>query len=403
MPTNDTGQIPPGPGLLIRPLNSPVPAEPHQPGLLWGSLLALILWGPAVAALAAPPVEAPRPPAGSQTTESSRRAVPGLLWQLRLSRPADAPPPGSAEVEPSRHSTAAQQAEARQVAPEQLVTTSHLSPDGCLLAVGTAAGNVFLIETASGQVRDSPLSVRTVPLRQLPLSPDVAPESAPAGKPPAAGTTVRQVQFDRDQPGLLHVLSDRAILRWNTARPRTELVAVTPVPLVAPADRVDSDLRIARLLSADGRQVVITGGNAPQLVLSGNQLDHRREIAEPIEIDDCQTLPGTDALFASRFGRLYRWNLESGERAWKTRLEARIRGFAFNAPGTRIVALADYVGFQLVDPLTGNVLGQLPDPERRAGSGSESMAIAVSPDGTFFVRGAADGSLELWDHITGLR
>ena len=344
--------------------------------LLTGWLSSVLLSGAWFCGLS-PATAAEQPVAGEQEAGKPAAALPGLLWRLDLSLPAGSPAARGDDSPESPHASSP--------AVRSAVSAWHFAPAQCRLAVGTPAGQVILVDLRQGTVS------QRIP-RQA---------AASTGTPPAV--PVRQVRFDAAQPGLLHILTDRALSRWQTADLPARRVAKLAVPLPQPATGAEVLPLIAGGLSADGSSPVMFAASEPVVVLAGSDLAKRTELDRPIEVDALLAVPRSTGLVATRFGRLYRWDGASGERLWKARLESRIRGVCLDGTARRIVALADYIGFQTVDAATGQVLSQLPDPERRAGNGTQTMAIAVAPDGTFFASGRPDGAVEVWDEVTGLR
>jgi WD40 repeat protein len=178
---------------------------------------------------------------------------------------------------------------------------------------------------------------------------------------------------------------DKALKVWDAA---TGAEVLTVEGHTAPA-------RVCAF-SPDGTRVVSAGMDRTVRhwdAVTGKEIVCLRISDDPMAISGDGTRVVTERGIGYRDAQV--WDAVTGRRLSRLRIGQFPRAFAFSADGARVAVASVYEGVQVFE---ANGDGT-PAFERR-GRTVEVSAVAFSPDGTYLVDGAKDGTLKVWDVTT---
>lgn len=178
---------------------------------------------------------------------------------------------------------------------------------------------------------------------------------------------------------------------------------IQTLEITSPTDEIHN-LTLPRLshlaISPTGGQLAASAEDPPIIFLSTRSGETTHRVDRQVWVDEMHYSPTGEFLATSRYGRLYLWNTKSGELAWITRLEGKIKGFTF--PPDQSVLFASYKaeGLWVIDIKTGNLLQRY---SRSHAFPEDDLPhrMAVSPDGMLLAMTAVPDRIEIWETFTG--
>ncbi len=280
------------------------------------------------------------------------------------------------------------------------------SPDGRLVAYGTADGMLHFMNTADGAPRQSPVKAHALRITAVVFSPDGsriatggtdnkvrlwdARSGNAVGNPMERHSDwVRAVAFTPDGAHLVSVGDDARLLKWNTAT-RT---------LVRELGGSGTQSIAALAYSPDGKRVAVATGNGLRLYdaataapLAPAQDGHRNRVTAIAWSPDGSVIATGSFDDTIRF-----WNAERGTPVGDPLQghDDTVKGLAFSPDGRALASASDDRTVRIWDPATRRQVHRL------AGHTRAVFAIAYSPDGRFIASGSDDDTIRLWDAVSG--
>jgi WD40 repeat protein len=282
------------------------------------------------------------------------------------------------------------------------VSALSYSPCGKVLAVGTGAGAVHLWDATTGR-RQRRLLDHQERITSLAFSPcgRVLASGTSNGSlwlwDPAEGQRRRQLEghcgyvtclaFSRDGKTLVSGSLDHTVRLWETAVGQERLGAPGPqAPVAAVAFTADG-----RRLATAGEDRVLrlweTASGKEVLTLPGQQ---------PI-VSALAFAPDGQTLAAAGDEAIEVWEIATGQRLRRTKVESRIVALAYSPDGRKLAATeAGRDGSVSVWEVASGKRLQV-----FAGEPQPFSPAAFSPEGNFLVSGGRDRGLYLWDVTSG--
>ncbi len=336
--------------------------------------------------------------------------------------------------------------------------TLTFSADGSLLAVGSDAGAIIVVEAASGAVIGYLATEFGSEVFALAISPDgrtlaagtgaktvrlwdVTPGKTFATPLNSPATIVNAIAVSPDGSILAEARADGHIQLWNTATFEisrvleagqwgVRSVAFSPDGRTIAAGCFDPTVRLWDLAdsTANPRELhghtgtvasVAFSPDGKQLASGGSdQLVHRWNLASgesagvPLaghsgEVSSVAFSPDGKQLASGSADKSVRlWDAASGEPLAKPMAgsTAAVNAIAFSPTQRRLASTGDDGFVRLWDPATGEPLGQPISAHAKSIYGHNAKAIhclAFSPDGRILATGSRDKSVRFWDMASG--
>ncbi|WP_166820374.1 WD40 repeat domain-containing protein [Thalassoroseus pseudoceratinae] len=187
----------------------------------------------------------------------------------------------------------------------------------------------------------------------------------------------------------------------------THIVATTRNRVVRWSRQGDISEELAQVESPSavdqsGKLIASTRNTTPIWITSLGNSSRAWRVDHQVQADQLQFSPDSRWLFSTRFGRLYCWDVATGELTWKRRMASRITGLQLSPSSREIVAATEYgTGYRLMitNGETKSQFGeqqQFPDRPAMAWSPDESLIVITQQDNSLSV-------VEEYSHHVGLR